>query len=172
MIEAPARHRTAPLLASLAILGAVALSLSSGASGVALEQESDCTALVGDTAVERTLVDRIERIAGPDIAERGGCTWHTFDPTCGPKSLGIATTGGIAAAAGFDALAAGDDVTTVEGIGDAAVARTSVTEVGTGAQIEELDVWHDGTWYHLSLLGRYGERGQELLRELALELVG
>jgi hypothetical protein len=169
--ESTRRPIAAPLLVSLAITVGALLIVSSQASGVSLESEGDCAALVDETSIERTLVDRIDRIAGPDIAALGGCTWHTFEPTCGPKSLGIAATDGLDATAGFRAVAAGDDATAVEGLGDAAVARTSVTEVGLGAQIEHLDVWHDGTWYQLSLLGRYGDRGQELLREIALEIV-
>jgi hypothetical protein len=127
-----------------------------------------CTHLLSAPTVQRVLGVASSHISGPEVFGPNRCGWHTADPSCTLRSLGVEV---IAANHAPDVSSLQFLANGVDGLGDRAYFASPTTRAGVGAQIERLFVHDGGTWYRFSILGRLGERGRQLLVDVAIEVV-
>jgi hypothetical protein len=151
---------------ALAVAACAVLGPGAGRGVASSATDVSCDDLVSSAAVERVLAIGPGHYAGPEVFGPGRCGWHTTDPWCTPRALGIEVT--TSAPSGQDASA---DRVDIVGLGDRAYFTTIQTAVGMGAQIDRLHVREGATWYHFSVLGRLGERGRELLIDVANQVL-
>ena len=125
-------------------------------------------AVISAAAVQAALGDDAAHIAGPELVGPATCSWHSGDPTCTMRSLGVQLVAGADAAAGF-AAARLDEVlrADADGFGDDAFFSTAVLPAGSGTEIERLDVREGDSWYRFTVAGRLGDNGREILTIVA-----
>ena len=161
------------VLAGLAVVAAVALPGAGAPSSVgAAPTPDDCGGVVSTSTVRRALGVRAAAFAGPESFGPGRCGWHSTDPSCGPRTLGIEVITAADASAGVDPVPGdGVIVVAVDGVGDEAFFATHIDELGSAAQFERLHVRADGVWRRFTVLGRPGEHGRRVLVEVAHEVL-
>jgi hypothetical protein len=151
-----------------AVVACAALGPGAGRGVASSASIATCDDLLGIASVEHVLGASQGHFAGPEVFGPLRCGWHTTDPWCTPRSLGIEVTTADTFEQHADGASARVDV---EGLGDRAYFTTIETAVGMGVQIERLNV-HDGArWYHFSVLGRLGDGGWGLLVDVAREVL-
>ena len=170
----PARRR-------LLLLGVAALGLLPACGALDRAQEADvtlagalpavCRAIPPD-AVGDALGVSPSKIAGPLAAESGTCTWHSTDPSCYLRSLGVEVHTGPGVSESYsqarDTAALADDV---HGIGQRAFFSAEPFVAGAAVQIAHLDVDQGDTWLHVTLLGRVGPAAEDILQRVATAAV-
>jgi hypothetical protein len=159
-------RRVVSVAVVVAALGLVGPGAQRGVSATA--SVGACTDLLSASTVQRVLGVASARISGPEVFGPRRCGWHSADATCTLRSLGVEVIAADQAAhvTSLQLLA-----NRVDGLGDRAYFASPTTQVGMGAQIERLFVRDGGTWYRFSILGRLGERGRDLLVDVATEVV-
>jgi hypothetical protein len=151
---------------AFAVAACAALGPGAGRGVASSSAITTCDDLLSSASVEHVLGVREGHFSGPEVFGPLRCGWHTTDPWCTPRSLGIEVS-----TADSPLQDAGPGRVDIEGLGDSAYFTRIVTAVGMGAQIDRLNVRDDATWYHFSVLGRLGERGRELLIDVAREVL-
>jgi hypothetical protein len=153
---------------AFAVAACAVLGPGAGRSVASSASAPTCDDLLSSASVEHVLGASAGHYAGPEVFGPRRCGWHTTDLWCTPRSLGVE----VISADRLEQDAAGAPIRVdVVGLGDRAYFTTIETAVGMGAQIERLHV-HDGTtWYRFSILGRLGDRGQEMLMDVAREVL-
>jgi hypothetical protein len=128
--------------------------------------------LLGPSTVEAALgVTGPAGVAGPE-ATAAGCGWHSNDPACGLRALGLTMREGGSAASGF-AQARADTIVEldVEGIGEEAFLSVEPMPVGAAIQIAHLDVRAPAAWVRVTLSGRLGPLPTDVLERVASDAV-
>ena len=130
-----------------------------------------CRAIPPD-AVGDALGVSPSKIDGPLAADRGSCTWHSTDPSCYLRSLGVEVHSGAGVSESYakarETAALADDV---HGIGQRAFFSVEPMVAGAAVQIAHLDVDEGDTWLHVSLLGRVGPAAEDILQRVATAAV-
>jgi hypothetical protein len=153
---------------ALAVAACAVLGPSAGRSVASSASAETCDELLSTASVEHVLGVGPAHFAGPEVFGPRRCGWHTTDPWCTPRSLGVE----VISAATMERDAAVADVRVdVAGLGDRAYFTTVETAVGMGAQIDRLQVREGSTSYRFSVLGRFGDRSRDLLIDVAREVL-
>ena len=126
-----------------------------------------CRAIPAD-AVEEALGVSASKIAGPLAADSGTCTWHSTDPSCYLRSLGVEVHSGAGVSESYararETATLADDL---HGIGQRAFFSAEPFVAGAAVQIAHLDVDQGDTWLHVTLLGRVGPAAEDILQRVA-----
>jgi hypothetical protein len=148
------------------------------ASGAAAAAQADPAAdeacnVVTMAQVEQALgVLGAEHVAGPEVIGTNKCAWHSSDPNCLMRTLGIEIMSGPQAQAGYAATKAAAALRDeVAGVGQQAFASTDLMPFGTGAQVDRLNVQAGGVWLKLTTAGRVGDSGRDILTNVATEVL-
>jgi len=119
-------------------------------------------------AVQEALGVAPATIAGPLAAAGGACSWHSTDPSCYLRSLGVQVHDGADASAGYararETAALADDV---HGIGRRAFFSVEPYVAGAAVQIAHLDVDQGSSWLRVTLVGRVGPAAEDILQRVA-----
>ena len=124
------------------------------------------------SAVEDALGVSASKVAGPLAAEGASCSWHSTDPSCYLRSLGVDVHNGADASASYararETAALADDV---HGIGQRAFFSVEPFVAGEAVQIAHLDVDQGDTWLHVTLVGHVGPAAEDILQQVATAAV-
>ena len=165
----------------LLLLGAAALALLPACGALDRGHDADVTVAgalpaacraVPAEAVEDALGMSSSTIAGPLAADGGTCTWHSTDPSCYLRSLGVEVHSGPGVSASYaqarESAALADDV---HGIGHRAFFSVEPFVAGAAVQVAHLDVDQGDTWLRVTLLGRVGPAAEDILQRVATAAV-
>lgn len=130
-----------------------------------------CRAIPADAVVDALGVEP-SKVAGPLATEDGTCSWHSTDPSCYLRSLGVALHRGDDVSAAYararETAALADDV---HGIGQRAFFSVQPFVAGAAVQVSYLDVDQGDTWIHVTLAGRVGPAAEDILQTVALAAI-
>jgi len=151
---------------------AAAAAVTPAAATPAAAVPDACTVITPQQVQQALGVLGPEHVSGPEMLGPGRCAWHSSDPTCLMRSLGIEIMGGAQAQQGFnDTKAAATLRDDVPGLGQAAFASTDLMPFGTGAQVERLNVEDGGFWLRFTTAGRVGDSGRGILTTVATQVL-
>ncbi len=111
-------------------------------------------------------------VAGPEVLSTSGCAWHSTDPTCTARTLGIEIASGSKASSGYaQAKATASLRNDVPGLGQEAFTSTDLMPFGSAVQIDRLNIRVGKLWLRLTTAGRLGDNGQAMLTSVATEVL-
>jgi hypothetical protein len=168
------------------VLGVAVLALGAcGGSAGAKDVTAQVTGSGGATAVPMACsvvtVAQVQQaigvlepddVAGPEVLSNTGCAWHSTDPTCTARTLGIEIASGAKASSGYSqAKAAASLRDDVPGLGQEAFESTDLVPFGSAVQIDRLNIRVGKLWVRLTTAGRLGDNGRAMLTSVASEVL-
>ncbi len=132
----------------------------------------DACQLVRPNVVELALGVTGDKVAGPNPFAGGSCNWHSSDPFCSMRSLGVEVRSGVTAQEDFlAARAIAERLRDVAGLGDGAFYSADVLPADSYVEVSHLDVREGQTWMRFTITGRVGDGAQDILNRVAASVV-
>ncbi len=165
------RHTRALSLMVLAALSFVGCAggLSGDRAATVVTTSTTACDLIAPAVVQDALgVTSAALVGGPTIERGGTCSWHSTDPVCSMRSLGVEVRRGDVVRRLLAARSGAADPIAVSGLGDEAFTSIDPLPLGAAVQIAHLDVRAGDTWTRFTLLGRINpDTASELLQRVA-----